>query len=170
MATFERCFTDDEEVRQEHSDPYFKLVTRPELVDRVLNEFGITDPDAVIVNGHIPVKIRKGESPIKVPGRLVLIDGGMSKAYQPVTGIAGYTLVYNSHEMHLSEHEPFNSADETVRTNADMESRVIPFKTFTERIKIADTDQGREIAGQIADLEMLLEAYRDGTLKQRTEQ
>ena len=170
MATFERCFTDDEEVRQEHSDPYFKLVTRPELVDRVLNEFGITDPEAVIVNGHIPVKIRKGESPIKVPGRLVLIDGGMSKAYQPVTGIAGYTLVYNSHEMHLSEHEPFNSADETVRTNADMESRVIPFKTFTERIKIADTDQGREIAGRIADLEMLLEAYRDGTLKQRSEQ
>ena len=94
----------------------------------------------------------------------------MSKAYQPVTGIAGYTLVYNSHEMHLSEHEPFNSADETVRTNADMESRVIPFKTFTERIKIADTDQGREIAGRIADLEMLLEAYRDGTLKQRSEQ
>ena len=118
------------------------------------------------MNGHIPVKIRKGENPIKVPGRFVLIDGGMSKAYQPVTGIAGYTLVYNSHQMFLSEHEPFNSANDTVRTNADMESRVIPFKTFMERIRISDTDQGREIAEQIKDLEMLLEAYRDGTIKQ----
>ena len=169
MATFERYFIEDKATHQEISNPYFKLVCSEELVDRILSEFGITDPEAVIVNGHIPVKIRKGENPIKVPGRLVLIDGGMSKAYQPVTGIAGYTLVYNSHQMYLSEHEPFNSAEDTVRTNSDMESKVIPFKTFTERIKISDTDQGREIAGRIADLEMLLEAYRSGTIKQRTE-
>lgn len=166
MATFERYFVDDKEVQKENSDPYFKLACTDELADLVLKEFGIDDPEAVIVNGHIPVKIKKGESPIKVPGRLVLIDGGMSKAYQSVTGIAGYTLVYNSHQMYLSEHEPFTTAEETVRTNSDMESRVIPFKTFRERIKIADTDDGKEIAANIADLQMLLDAYRDGTVKQ----
>jgi len=166
MATFERYFIEDREVQKEISDPYFKLACSDELVDLVLQEFGISDPDAVIVNGHIPVKIKKGESPIKVPGRLVLIDGGMSKAYQSVTGIAGYTLVYNSHQMYLSEHEPFTSAEDTVRTNSDMESRVIPFKTFRERIKIADTDDGKEIAANIADLQLLLEAYRDGIVKQ----
>lgn len=166
MATFERYFVEDEEIRKENSDPYFKLACTEELADRVLHEFGIDDPEAVIVNGHIPVKIKKGESPIKVPGRLVLIDGGMSKAYQSVTGIAGYTLVYNSHQMYLSEHEPFTSADDTVKTNSDMESRVIPFKTFQERIMIADTDDGKEIAATIADLQMLLDAYRDGSVKQ----
>lgn len=166
MATFERYFIGDKDTHKENSDPYFKLACTDELVDVVLKEFGIDDPEAVIVNGHIPVKIRKGESPIKVPGRLVLIDGGMSKAYQSVTGIAGYTLVYNSHQMYLSEHEPFTTAEDTVRTNTDMESRVIPFKTFQERIKIADTDDGKDIAAQISDLQMLLDAYRDGTVKQ----
>ena len=112
---------------------------------------------------------KKGENPVKVPGRLVLIDGGMSKAYQSVTGIAGYTLVYNSHQMYLSEHEPYGSAEDTVRNNSDMESHVVPFKTFPERIKIADTDDGKEIALQIADLEMLLEAYRAGMIRQGTD-
>ena len=166
MATFERYFVEDKEVQKENSDPYFRLACTEELADMVLKEFGIDDPEAVIVNGHIPVKIKKGESPIKVPGRLVLIDGGMSKAYQSVTGIAGYTLVYNSHQMYLSEHEPFTTAEETVRTNSDMESRVIPFKTFQERIKIADTDDGKAIAETITDLQKLLDAYRDGTVKQ----
>ena len=166
MATFERYFVEDKEVQKENSDPYFRLACTEELADMVLKEFGIDDPEAVIVNGHIPVKIKKGESPIKVPGRLVLIDGGMSKAYQSVTGIAGYTLVYNSHQMYLSEHEPFTTAEETVRTNSDMESRVIPFKTFQERIKIADTDDGKAIAETIADLQKLLDAYRDGSVKQ----
>ena len=165
MATFERYFIEDKATHIETSDPYFRLVTSEDLVDRVLEDFGITDPDAVIVNGHIPVKIKKGENPIKVPGRLVLIDGGMSKAYQSVTGIAGYTLVYNSHEMYLSEHEPFTSVEDTVRNNTDMESRVVPVKTFRERMKIADTDDGRETASRIEDLELLLEAYRTGAVK-----
>ncbi len=166
MATFERYFVADKATHTENSNPYFRLACTHELADLVLKEFDITDPDAVIVNGHIPVKIKKGESPIKVPGRLVLIDGGMSKAYQSVTGIAGYTLVYNSHQMYLSEHEPFGSAEDTVRNNSDMESHVIPFKTFPERMKIADTDDGKEIAQRISDLEMLLASYRDGTIKQ----
>ena len=166
MATFERYFVADKATHKETSDPYFKLACTSETVDRVLDEFGIHDPEAVIVNGHIPVKIKKGENPIKVPGRLVLIDGGMSKAYQSVTGIAGYTLVYNSHQMYLSEHEPFTSAEESVRNNSDMESRIVPFKTFAERIKIAGTDDGREIAARIEDLELLLEAYRAGAVAQ----
>lgn len=169
MATFERYFVADKTTHTENSNPYFKLACTDELVDLVLNEFGITDPEAVIVNGHIPVKIKKGENPVKVPGRLVLIDGGMSKAYQSVTGIAGYTLVYNSHQMYLSEHESFGSAEDTVRNNSDMESHVVPFKTFPERIKIADTDDGKEIALQIADLQLLLEAYREGTIRQGTD-
>ena len=90
----------------------------------------------------------------------------MSKAYQSVTGIAGYTLVSNSHEMYLSEHEPFCSVEETVQNNRDMQSQMIRFKTYPERVTIADTDDGREIAGRIADLEMLLDAYRSGAVKQ----
>ena len=166
MATFERYFIADKQTHKETSDPYFTLAYTREGCDRMLAEFGIDDPGAVIVNGHIPVKIKKGESPIKVAGRLVLIDGGMSKAYQSVTGIAGYTLVSNSHQMYLSEHEPFATMEEAVRTNRDMESQYIPVKTFPERVKIADTDDGREIIDRIHDLEQLLEAYRSGAVKQ----
>ncbi len=166
MATFERYFVEDKKLHKEHSDPYFTLAYNAEACDRVLEEFGITDPEAVIVNGHIPVKIRKGESPIKVPRKLVIIDGGMSKAYQSVTGIAGYTLVSNSHEMYLSEHEPFATAEETVRNNRDMDSRIIPVLTYARRVTIADTNDGREIAAKIDDLMLLLEAYRVGVIKQ----
>ena len=135
------------------------------MADKILEEFQITDRDAVIVNGHIPVKIKKGESPIKVDGKLLIIDGGLSKAYQSVTGIAGYTLVSNSHQMYLSEHEPFTSLQESIYNNLDMHSRMIPVKTYPNRVKIADTDDGCEIAAQIADLEKLLEAYRTGAIK-----
>ena len=166
MATFERYFVEDKKTHKETSDPYFKLAYTEEMADRVLEEFGMTDPEAVIINGHIPVKIKKGESPIKVPEKLVLIDGGMSKAYQSVTGIAGYTLVSNSHQMYLSEHEPFLSVTDAVKNNSDMESKTIPVKTYRERIKIADTDDGREIAARIEGLELLLEAYREGVVKQ----
>ena len=166
MATFERYFIAEKTTHKETSDPYFKLAYNAEACERVLKEFGITDPDAAIVNGHIPVKIRKGESPIKVPEKLIIIDGGMSKAYQSVTGIAGYTLVSNSHQMYLSEHEPFATAEDMVHNNRDMESRIIPVKTYAKRVTIADTDDGREIAAQIEDLKLLLEAYRTGAVKQ----
>ena len=135
------------------------------MADKILEEFQITDKDAVIVNGHIPVKIKKGESPIKVEEKLLIIDGGLSKAYQSVTGIAGYTLVSNSHQMYLSEHEPFTSLRESIYNNLDMHSRMIPVKTYPNRVKIADTDDGREIAAQIEDLEKLLETYRTGAIK-----
>lgn len=166
MATFERYFIEDKKTHKETSDPYFKLAYTDEMADRILDEFGISDKDAVIINGHIPVKIKKGESPIKVDGRLLIIDGGLSKAYQSVTGIAGYTLVSNSHQMYLSEHEPFTSMSESICKNLDMHSRIIPVKTFPSRVKIADTDDGRDIALQIEDLEKLLAAYRRGAIKQ----
>ncbi len=166
MATFERCFLEDPATHKEVSDPYFRVAYTLEGAEKILEEFGITDPNAVIINGHVPVKIKKGESPIKVPERLVIIDGGMSKAYQSVTGIAGYTLVYNSHEMYLSEHEPFTTADNAVRYNTDMTSRQIPVRKYPERVKIADTDDGRAIAARIADLELLLDAYRRGSIRQ----
>ena len=169
MATFERYFIGDKSTHKETSDPYFTMAYSDEACDRVLEEFGIQNPKAVIINGHIPVKIKKGESPIKVEGRLVIIDGGMSKAYQSVTGIAGYTLVSNSHQMYLSEHEPFASVEETISNNRDIQSKAIPVKTYTERITIADTDDGREIANRIEDLSMLLEAYRSGVVKQGKE-
>ena len=166
MATFERYFIEDKATHKEVSDPYFKLAYSRENADRILEEFGMDTDNSVIINGHIPVKIKKGESPIKVEGKLVIIDGGMSKAYQSVTGIAGYTLVSNSHQMYLSEHEPFMSITDAVCNNRDMHSRLIPFKTFERRVKIADTDDGRDIAAQINDLKMLLEAYRSGAVKQ----
>ena len=165
MATFERYFLDDKQTHKEVSDAYFKLAYTREMADRILEEFEITDKDAVIVNGHIPVKIKKGESPIKVDGKLLIIDGGLSKAYQSVTGIAGYTLVSTSHQMYLSEHEPFTSLQESIYNNLDMHSRMIPVKTYPNRVKIADTDDGCEIAAQIAELEKLLEAYRTGAIK-----
>ena len=166
MATFERYFTDDKNLHKEVSDPYFKLAYTAEICDRILDAFDIEDKTSVIVNGHIPVKIKKGESPIKVDGRLVIIDGGMSRAYQSVTGIAGYTLVSNSHEMHLSEHEPFTTIEDAVCNNTDMQSRIIPVKSYPVRLKIADTDNGKEITSKIEDLKMLLEAYRTGEIKQ----
>lgn len=166
MATFERYFVDDKSVHKELSDAYFTLAYTNEGVDRILAEFGMNEKEGVIVNGHIPVKIRKGESPIKVDGRLVIIDGGMSKAYQSVTGIAGYTLVSSSHVMFLSEHEPFTTLTEAVCDAKDMHSRDILFLNFDQRVKIADTDDGREIQSQIDDLSELLEAYRSGIIKQ----
>ena len=166
MATFERYFIEDKKTHKEYSDPYFTVAYNAEACERVLEEFGITDKDAVIVNGHIPVKIRKGESPIKVPEKLIIIDGGMSKAYQSVTGIAGYTLVSNSHQMYLSEHEPFTSVEDMVHNDRDTSSRVVPVKTYQKRITIADTDDGRELSARIEDLKLLLEAYRTGAVKQ----
>ena len=169
MATFERYFTDDKELHKEVSDPYFKLAYTSEMVDKILEDFGIENPEAIIINGHIPVKIKKGESPIKADGRLILIDGGLSKAYQSVTGIAGYTLVSNSHQIFLAEHEPFTSVTDSVRNNADVHSRTIPVRSFIGRKKISDTDEGRDIAVQIQDLEKLLAAYRAGIIKQGNE-
>ena len=164
MATFERYFLDDKQTHKEVSDAYFKLAYTREMADRILEEFEITDKDAVIVNGHIPVKIKKGESPIKVDGKLLIIDGGLSKAYQSVTGIAGYTLIYNSACYRLVSHEPFVGRAEAIRTSQDIASTSVVFERLESRLKIAGTDVGRQLQEQIDDLMALLLAYRSGAI------
>ncbi len=164
MATFERYFVEEKETHEERKNSYYTLLEKEETVDRILKEFGLHDREAHIVNGHVPVEQIHGESPIKCGGRLLIIDGGFSKAYQKKTGIAGYTLVCNSRGMRLVAHEPFESAHAAIVNESDLFSHSIDVETYLRRKLVADTDVGREIREQIYYLEELLEAYRDGTL------
>ena len=161
MTTFERYFLEEAELKTERKNSYYKLLEQEDTIRRILNEFGLDFRDAHIVNGHVPVEQIHGESPIKCGGKLLIIDGGFSKAYQKKTGIAGYTLVCNSRGMRLVAHEPFESA---VLNESDIFSDSIDVETFPRRKLVADTDIGREIQDNIYDLEQLLEAYRDGTI------
>ena len=164
MTTFERYFLEEAELKTERKNSYYKLLEQEDTVRRILNEFGLDFRDAHIVNGHVPVEQIHGESPIKCGGKLLIIDGGFSKAYQKKTGIAGYTLVCNSRGMRLVAHEPFESAKAAVLNESDIFSDSIDVETFSRRKLVADTDIGREIQDNIYDLEQLLEAYRDGTI------
>lgn len=164
MTTFERYFLEEAELKTERKNSYYKLLEQEDTVRRILNEFGLDFRDAHIVNGHVPVEQIHGESPIKCGGKLLIIDGGFSKAYQKKTGIAGYTLVCNSRGMRLVAHEPFESAKAAVLNESDIFSDSIDVETFPSRKLVADTDIGREIQDNIYDLEQLLEAYRDGTI------
>ena len=139
----------------------------PEVVDAILDEFGVTGEHRHIINGHVPVKTIKGENPIKAGGKLMVIDGGFSKAYQPETGIAGYTLVYHSQGFELVQHEPFSSIDEAVRLGQDIKSTISIVEHTHQRILVNDTDIGTELQSQIDDLKELLDAYRSGDLKER---
>ncbi len=164
MATFESYFIADEDARQEKKNSYYQLLEREETVDRILREFGLDADDAHIINGHVPVEQIHGESPIKCGGRLLVIDGGFSKAYQKKTGIAGYTLVCNSRGLRLVAHEPFESTQKAIVNETDIFSDSIEVETFPHRRLVADTDTGKEIQENIFYLEELLEAYREGTL------
>ena len=139
----------------------------PEVVDSILDEFGVQGEHRHIINGHVPVKTIKGENPIKAGGKLMVIDGGLSKAYQPETGIAGYTLVYHSQGFELVQHEPFSSSDEAVRLGQDIKSTISIVEHPHQRILVNDTDIGTELQSQIDDLKELLDAYRSGDLKER---
>ncbi|MEG1942320.1 MAG: fructose-bisphosphatase class III, partial [Angelakisella sp.] len=151
---------------EETKDWYYRYINSRVTAEMILREFGVTAKCSHIVNGHVPVKISAGESPVKAGGKLLIIDGGISKAYQPVTGISGYTLVSNSHQLMLSEHQPFTGVDTIIRDNVDMHSKNIPVEEYAQRMKISDTDEGRAISAKIDDLEMLLTAYRHGIIKQ----
>jgi len=164
MATFERYFLAEKETHVEKKNSYYQLLENEEIVDRILKEFGLDSKDAHIVNGHVPVEQIHGESPIKCGGRLLIIDGGFSRAYQSKTGIAGYTLVCNSRGMRLVAHEPFESSQAAIVNESDLFSHAIEVETFTRRKRVADTDIGAEIGERIYYLEELLEAYRDGTI------
>jgi len=164
MTTFERYLVEDKETHEERKNAYYRFYDDNETVNRILTEFGLAPNAAHIVNGHVPVEQKKGESPIKCEGRLLVIDGGFSKAYQSKTGIAGYTLVSNSYGMRLVSHEPFESADAAIRNESDIFSDSIIVETAPRRQRVADTDIGAELKEQIRQLEQLLDAYHNGLI------
>ena len=164
MATFERYFLEDKQLQTETKNSYYKLLDNEAVIEKILTEFGLDKSNSHIVNGHVPVELKKGESPIKCGGKLLIIDGGFSKAYQGKTGIAGYTLVVSSHGMRLVAHEPFESAEAAILHESDIISDTIILETSSTRQKIADTDIGTELRESIHQLEELLQAYRDGTI------
>ena len=167
MATFERYFLDDKETHKEKKNAYYRLYDREDILNRILTEFGLPTDKSHIVNGHVPVEQKNGESPIKCGGKLLVIDGGFSKAYQSKTGIAGYTLVANSHGMRLVSHEPFESAETAIKNESDIFSDSIIVETSASRQRVADTDIGKELRVQIHQLEELLEAYREGIIVEK---
>ncbi len=168
MATFERYFVADKELSKETKGYYYALRNRVDICDQILREFGVEPgPHSHIINGHVPVKTIKGEKPIKADGKLLVIDGGFSKAYQPETGIAGYTLVYHSHGLQLVQHQPFESTQKAIEEGQDIKSTTILVDYSTQRVLVKHTDKGRELVTQIADLNKLLVAYRTGFIKEK---
>lgn len=166
MSTFERYFIADKDTHEERKNSYYRLLEQETVINRILEEFGLDVEDAHIVNGHVPVEQIHGESPIKCGGKLLIIDGGFSRAYQKKTGIAGYTLVCNSRGMRLVAHEPFESMEAAIINESDIFSDSVVVENFHRRKLVADTDIGREIKESIYYLEELLEAYQDGTIRE----
>lgn len=167
MATFERYFLAEKETHKEKKNPYYSMLENEEVIDKILAEFGLPAEGTHIINGHVPVKSKNGENPIKCGGKVLVIDGGFSKAYQKETGIAGYTLIYNSYGLILAAHEPFESTEAAIEKESDIHSDSIIVKRVVQRKLVGDTDIGRELKEQIADLERLLEAYRSGRITER---
>ncbi len=167
MTTFERYFINDKDVQAEPRNPYYKLRDNEDVVKYCLKEFGLDPDKAHIVNGHTPVKVSKGENPVKANGRLYVIDGGMSMPYQKVTGIGGYTLIYNSYSIILVQHAAFESRQKAIEEDIDIISSRTVIEQRNERIRVNDTDMGKELRKQINDLHMLLTAYRKGLVKER---
>ena len=167
MATFERYFLKDKSLYKETKGYYYTLRDDEKICDMLLNEFGVEGEHQHIINGHVPVKTTQGETPIKANGKLLVIDGGFSKAYQPETGIAGYTLVYHSRGMQLVQHEPFTSTQKAIKEGQDIKSTTLLVELSQKRMMVSDTDKGRELAKQITDLKRLLVAYRRGFIKEQ---
>lgn len=167
MATFERYFLTDKATFKEDKGNYFKLRDDEKVCDGILDAFGVTGANRHIINGHVPVHVANGENPIKANGRLMVIDGGFSQAYHNETGIAGYTLVYHSRGFQLVQHEPFTSTEDAILRGSDIKSTTQIVEMSTHRMLVADTDTGRELKTQIADLVKLLYAYRHGFIKER---
>ena len=170
MATFERYFLGEKESHEERKDPYYRIIEDEEIsmgvCENILKEFGLNSKNSHIINGHMPVKLKKGESPVKGNGRLFIIDGGFSKAYQKTTGIAGYTLVYNSYGIRIVTHLPFESRERAIIDETD----ICESTSYTEKLRyrqyVADTDDGKVLKRRIEDLELLLKAYRNGKIRE----
>lgn len=168
MTTFERLFVEDPETHTETKNPYYRHVNDSKMARAILAEFGLDQTHSHIVNGHVPVRAAKGETPVKGEGRLIVIDGGFCRAYHEKTGIAGYTLVYNSRGMSLRQHEPFESAEKAIQENLDIASTVEVFETCEKRTLVGDTDNGQRLAADVEDLKLLVQAYQMGLVKEKT--
>ncbi|MBQ3134006.1 MAG: fructose-1,6-bisphosphatase [Clostridia bacterium] len=166
MTTFERLFVADAATHAEPKNPYYRIYSHEAVAKRILTEFGLDPDTGHIINGHVPVKATEGEDPIKANGRLIVIDGGFCRAYQRTTGIAGYTLVFNSRKLSLRIHDSFESAERAVHTNTDIASRATDVEIMPHRLLIEDTDEGAQYRKQIADLKQLVLAYQKGLLKE----
>lgn len=169
ITTFERLFIEDASSWVEEDNPYYRLIENPEVIKAIFADFDLDWELGHIINGHIPVKAKKGESPIKAKGKVIVIDGGFCRAYQSKTGIAGYTLIYDSYGMRLASHEPFPGIEKAIRTNSDIHSREMVFESTLKRLTVNDTDDGARLRSQISDLKVLLDAYRKGTLKEKVQ-
>ena len=159
MTTFENYFVEEKSTHKETYNIYYQLSVKEEYCDKILTEFGLPAKGGHIINGHVPVKIKDGETPIKAGGKLYIIDGGLSKAYQSKTGIAGYTLIYNSRHLALAEHKPFRPGEKST-------PKVTIVEKMKSRVMVGDTDLGVELREKISDLKELLAAYREGTIKE----
>ena len=166
MTTFERYFLPKGEAWEEHKGAYFALADDEKVCEHILKEFGLDPATGRIVNGHVPVRTIKGETPTRANGKRFVIDGGFSKPYQEKTGIAGYTLIYNSHGIQLVEHESFESREQAILSGSDIHNRTLLQDFSGKRIRIKDTDKGKELLEQIEALEQLLQCYRDGSFRQ----
>lgn len=165
MTTFERYFIADEDTWTERKNAYYRLVENEQNARRILAAFSLDPERGHIINGHVPVKVSRGESPIRAGGRLLVIDGGLSRAYQSVTGIAGYTLIFSSHALLLSAHQPFESAARAIADEQDIHSVQTVVERMPVRLRIADTDQGEHLRARINDLSDLIDAFASGAIK-----
>ena len=168
MTTFERYMLEDKSTYHEEKGYYYTLREQPEVCDRILDAFGVKGDNRHIINGHVPVHAAQGENPIKAGGRLMVIDGGFAKAYHNTTGIAGYTLVYHSRGFQLIQHEPFTSTRDAILRQTDIKSSTQIVEMSGKRIRVKDTDKGRQLQTQIDELRQLLYAYRHGILKENS--
>ena len=166
MATFETTLIEDKDVAKENKNAYYDLYNNETYVKKIFDEFGISWETGHIVNGHVPVKLKDGESPVHCNGKVIIIDGGFSKAYQKVTGIAGYTLVWNSRYLKLVAHEPFVSQEKAIKEGTDIHSSVAIIQHQEKRLCIADTDKGADMKAKIQDLNELIAAYKDGIIRE----
>ena len=167
IKTFERTYIKDESTWKEPRNHYYMHHNEKRTCKMILHEFGLYSDRSHIINGHTPVNVKKGESPIRAEGKLYIIDGGFCKAYQKSTGIAGYTLIFNSHGMKLKTHQPFESLKKALEENVDIHSDTEIVEVEEKRIMVGDTDDGFVIRERIKDLKQLLEAYRSGLIRER---
>jgi fructose-1,6-bisphosphatase-3 len=166
MTTFERYFLADPATHHEEKGAYYQLREDPAVCTRILDSFGVEGETRHIINGHVPVHASQGENPIKADGMLMVIDGGFAKSYHHTTGIAGYTLVYHSRGFQLIQHEPFTSTQDAVAKGTDIKSSTQIVEMMGRRIRVRDTDKGRQLQEQIKELRQLLHAYRHGLIKE----